>query len=91
MCFRTNESDEVSPKGPGNEELYPEGEVDPIPSWVTDMVIKPIEEAGIVPKVILTICRIYNLDTSNQTLSYHMSVENGIHLLPTRKSIPKTD
>ena len=35
----------------GNERLYPAGEVDPIPDWVQEMVIKPIEDAGIVEKV----------------------------------------
>ena len=35
----------------GNERLYPEGEVDPIPTWIHALVIKPIEEAGIVPEV----------------------------------------
>ena len=35
----------------GNERLYPEGEVDPIPTWIHELVIKPIEEAGVVPEV----------------------------------------
>jgi len=37
-------------KGPGNERLYPVGEVDPIPDWVIELVVKPIEDAGIVKK-----------------------------------------
>ncbi|KAL4239987.1 RNA demethylase alkbh5 [Mactra antiquata] len=37
-------------KGPGMERLYPKGEVDDIPDWIEDMVIKPIVEAGLVPE-----------------------------------------
>lgn len=39
---------EITQKGPGQEQLYPKGEVDDIPKWVTDIVIKPMEEAGVV-------------------------------------------
>ncbi|XP_054713205.1 RNA demethylase ALKBH5-like [Uloborus diversus] len=35
-------------KGPGMEKLYPRGEVDEIPSWVHDLVIKPLVKAKIV-------------------------------------------
>ena len=35
-------------RGEGNEKLYPEGEVDPIPEWITEQVIKPVEEMGLV-------------------------------------------
>ena len=42
----------------GNERLYPAGEVDPIPDWVQEMVIKPIEDAGIVEKVSSLLCPI---------------------------------
>lgn len=37
-------------KGPGMERLYPKGEVDDIPKWVEEMVIKPIVKAGLVPE-----------------------------------------
>lgn len=36
-------------KGPGNECLYPKEFVDPIPEWIIDLVIKPLEIGGIVP------------------------------------------
>ncbi|KAL1452501.1 hypothetical protein WDU94_006727 [Cyamophila willieti] len=36
-------------KGLGNERLYPEGEVDPIPDWVQELVIRKLEEMGVVP------------------------------------------
>ena len=32
----------------GNEKLFPKGEVDPIPDWVRELVIKPVEESGLV-------------------------------------------
>ncbi|KFM68135.1 putative alpha-ketoglutarate-dependent dioxygenase ABH5, partial [Stegodyphus mimosarum] len=35
-------------KGPGMEKLYPRGEVDEIPSWVHDLVIKPLVKAKVV-------------------------------------------
>ncbi|KAF8767081.1 RNA demethylase ALKBH5-like [Argiope bruennichi] len=35
-------------KGPGMEKLYPKGEVDEIPEWVHDLVIKPLVKAKIV-------------------------------------------
>ncbi|GFS77789.1 RNA demethylase ALKBH5 [Nephila pilipes] len=35
-------------KGPGMEKLYPKGEVDEIPEWVNDLVIKPLVKAKIV-------------------------------------------
>ena len=28
--------------------MYPEGEVDPIPEWIQELVIKPAEEMGLV-------------------------------------------
>ncbi|GFY64306.1 RNA demethylase ALKBH5 [Trichonephila inaurata madagascariensis] len=37
-------------KGPGMEKLYPKGEVDEIPEWVNDLVIKPLVKAKIVPE-----------------------------------------
>jgi len=36
-------------KGPGQERLYPKGEVDPIPSWIKRMIIRPLEDVGILP------------------------------------------
>jgi len=41
---------QLKTRGPGNEKLYPKGEVDPIPDWVHKLVIKPLEEQGIIPK-----------------------------------------
>ncbi|XP_046989144.1 RNA demethylase ALKBH5-like [Schistocerca americana] len=40
---------QLSKRGPGMERLYPQGEVDPIPDWVHNMVIEPLVKAGIVP------------------------------------------
>ena len=39
---------QLAERGAGNEKLYPRGEVDPIPDWVTELVIKPVEESGMV-------------------------------------------
>lgn len=41
---------QLEKKGPGMERLYPPGEVDEIPTWVKDLVIKPIVKARIVPE-----------------------------------------
>ncbi|XP_064625020.1 RNA demethylase ALKBH5-like [Lineus longissimus] len=41
---------QLSKKGPGQERLYPKGEVDEIPDWIEEMVIKPVVEAKIVPE-----------------------------------------
>jgi len=41
---------QLKTRGPGNEKLYPKGEVDPIPDWIYDLVIKPIEDSGMIPK-----------------------------------------
>lgn len=37
-------------RGYGNEKLYPQGECDPIPSWIFDLVVDPIVEAGLLPE-----------------------------------------
>ena len=37
-------------RGPGNEKLYPEGAVDEVPQWIFDLVVRPIEESGMIPK-----------------------------------------
>ena len=37
-------------KGPGMEQLYPKGFVDPIPEWIITLVVKPLERAGVIPK-----------------------------------------
>uniref|UniRef100_UPI00358E1AEA RNA demethylase ALKBH5 n=1 Tax=Myxine glutinosa TaxID=7769 RepID=UPI00358E1AEA len=37
-------------RGPGQERLYPRGEVDPIPQWIYDLVIRRLEERRIVAK-----------------------------------------
>jgi len=39
---------QLQERGAGNEKLYPKGEVDPIPDWIKELVIKPVEESGIV-------------------------------------------
>ena len=36
--------------GPGREKLYPLGAVDPVPEWIQDLVVAPLEEAGVVPR-----------------------------------------
>ena len=41
---------QLKTRGPGNERLYPQGEVDPIPDWIHQLVIQPIEESGMIPK-----------------------------------------
>ena len=38
----------LAKRGPGMERLFKHGEVDPIPSWVTRLVIKPLVQCGIV-------------------------------------------
>ncbi|CAG0882194.1 unnamed protein product [Darwinula stevensoni] len=37
-------------KGQGMERLFPPGQVDSIPAWIFDLVVKPLEKANIVPK-----------------------------------------
>ena len=39
---------QLQERGVGNEKLFPKGEVDPIPDWVRELVIKPVEESGLV-------------------------------------------
>eukprot|EP00439_Symbiodinium_sp_Y106_P027074 s814_g3.t1 len=34
----------------GSEELLPEGEVDPIPEWMMELLVAPLEEAGVLEK-----------------------------------------
>lgn len=38
----------LAKRGPGMERLFRLGEVDPIPSWVTRLIIKPLVQCGIV-------------------------------------------
>jgi hypothetical protein len=33
------------------QDLLPRGEVDPIPDWVTELVVKPLEDCGLIEKV----------------------------------------
>ncbi len=33
------------------QDLLPRGEVDPIPDWVTELVVKPLEDCGLIQKV----------------------------------------
>jgi alkylated DNA repair protein alkB family protein 5 len=37
-------------RGPGNERLYPKGEVDPIPDWIFELIVDPLVKAGIIPE-----------------------------------------
>ena len=39
---------QLQERGAGNEKLYPRGEVDPIPDWMKELVIRPVEESGLV-------------------------------------------
>ena len=41
---------QMSGRGPGQEKLFPKGEIDEIPQWVKTLVIKPLVKHGIVPK-----------------------------------------
>uniref|UniRef100_A0A1B6EQ09 RNA demethylase ALKBH5 n=1 Tax=Cuerna arida TaxID=1464854 RepID=A0A1B6EQ09_9HEMI len=41
---------QLARKGPGMERLYRPGQVDPIPSWVTRLVINPLVRTGIIPE-----------------------------------------
>jgi alkylated DNA repair protein alkB family protein 5 len=41
---------QLEKKGPGMERLYPKGEVDEVPKWIFDLVVKPIVKAGLVPE-----------------------------------------
>ncbi|XP_045214036.2 RNA demethylase ALKBH5-like [Mercenaria mercenaria] len=41
---------QLEKKGPGMERLYPKGEVDEVPKWIYDLVVKPIVNAGLVPE-----------------------------------------
>ena len=47
ICFATS-SLQLRERGWGNERLFPAGEVDPIPQWVFDLVVRPIVRAGII-------------------------------------------
>lgn len=47
---------QMKKKGPGMEELYPNGYVDEIPEWVVKLVIQPLEKAGIIPKNFINSC-----------------------------------
>ncbi len=41
---------QMSEKGPGQEKLFPIGEVDEIPSWIDKLVIRPLVKAGVIAK-----------------------------------------
>ncbi|KAI9525402.1 hypothetical protein NQZ68_005948 [Dissostichus eleginoides] len=41
---------QLEKRGPGQEKLYRKGEVDEIPSWVHDLVIKRLVSRGVVPE-----------------------------------------
>lgn len=41
---------QLAERGPGQERLFPRGEVDEIPEWIFELVVSRLEKAGIVPK-----------------------------------------
>ncbi|XP_054288989.1 RNA demethylase ALKBH5-like [Macrosteles quadrilineatus] len=41
---------QLARKGPGMERLYRQGDVDPIPTWVTRLVINPLVRTGLIPE-----------------------------------------
>ncbi|XP_067672775.1 RNA demethylase ALKBH5-like [Haliotis asinina] len=41
---------QMAKKGPGQERLYPKGDVDEVPKWIEKLVINPLYDAEIVPK-----------------------------------------
>jgi len=41
---------QLEKKGPGMERLYPKGQVDDIPGWIDELVVKPIVKAGLIPE-----------------------------------------
>ncbi|KAF4074904.1 hypothetical protein AMELA_G00228580 [Ameiurus melas] len=41
---------QLEKRGPGQERLYPKGEVDEIPAWVHELVIEPLVARGIIPE-----------------------------------------
>ncbi|XP_068445101.1 RNA demethylase ALKBH5 [Clinocottus analis] len=41
---------QLEKRGPGQERLYPKGEVDEIPNWVHELVIKRLVSSGVVPE-----------------------------------------
>uniref|UniRef100_A0A8K9Y7C5 RNA demethylase ALKBH5 n=1 Tax=Oncorhynchus mykiss TaxID=8022 RepID=A0A8K9Y7C5_ONCMY len=41
---------QLEKRGPGQERLYPKGEVDDIPTWVHDLVITKLVASGVVPE-----------------------------------------
>ncbi|XP_022102383.1 RNA demethylase ALKBH5-like [Acanthaster planci] len=41
---------QLSKRGPGQERLYPKGEVDEIPSWIYELVVKKLEDNNLIPK-----------------------------------------
>lgn len=40
---------QLEKRGPGQERLYRKGEVDEIPTWVHELVIKPLVSSGVIP------------------------------------------
>ena len=41
---------QLAERGPGQERLFPRGEVDEIPEWIFELVVSRLEKAGLVPK-----------------------------------------
>nr|CAB3221263.1 RNA demethylase ALKBH5 [Phallusia mammillata] len=41
---------QMDQKGPGQERLYQKGVVDAIPSWINKLLVKPLEDAGMIKK-----------------------------------------
>lgn len=41
---------QLEKRGPGMERVYPKGEVDEIPNWIEDLVVKPLCDAKVIPE-----------------------------------------
>lgn len=41
---------QMSERGPGQEKLFPKGEIDVIPKWIEKLVIKPLVKEGIIER-----------------------------------------
>ena len=51
MFRSVNDDDGYRKREPGGEKLFPKGEVDTIPDWIKELIIKPLEIDGLIPKV----------------------------------------
>ncbi|KAK3612434.1 hypothetical protein CHS0354_032043 [Potamilus streckersoni] len=41
---------QLEKRGPGMERVYPKGEVDEIPNWIEELVVKPLCDAKVIPE-----------------------------------------